>query len=233
MASRESIGTTPVNGRTAGRRRQGPQPGPRAVQSAITSSEIIAVGVLNLVRTTIVTALSGVQDVGAEIGAAAVAAVRGPIQRRHSIGADLGARRARVDPGNGRRRAASIGGELAARRAQPSRGAVKAAGDVGGDIATAAQRSVEGTARPPGARSRRPHAGQERRRGRHGGGRPDRAAAGRAVRATLSGTVAGMRSLVATVAPSAHPRRPPRASAKRSRAKHSRKVTTKRAGSSQ
>ena len=180
---------------------------------------------LHLVRTTIVTALAGVQDVGAEIGTAAVAAVRGSIKAAHSIGGDLGAV-ARESIRGTVVAAASIGGELGGVARSASRGAVKATGDVGGDVATAARRAVEGTALAAkelgvDVRTLAQSAaeGAMEAADRIGG------AGSRAVRATLSGTVAGMRSLVATVAPSAHPRRPPRASGKRSRAKHSRKVT--------
>src|ERR1043166_8713560 len=62
----------------------------RAIQDAINVGEIISVGVLHLVRNTLVTALAGVQDVGAEIGTAGVTAVRGSIKAAYGIGADLG-----------------------------------------------------------------------------------------------------------------------------------------------
>ena len=232
MASRRKQ-PTPINGQppAAGGRDQ--QQVQRAIQSAINSGEIIAVGVLHLVRTTIVTALAGVQDVGAEIGTAAVAAVRGSIKAAHSIGGDLGAV-ARESIRGTVVAAASIGGELGGVARSASRGAVKATGDVGGDVAAAARRAVEGTAlaaKELGVDGRT--LAQSAAEGAREAADRSGGAGSRAVRATLSGTVAGMRSLVATVAPSAHPRRPPRASAKRSRAKHSRKVTTKRAGSSQ
>jgi hypothetical protein len=38
------------------------------LRTAITSSQIIATGVLNLVRSTLITALAGARDVGAEMG---------------------------------------------------------------------------------------------------------------------------------------------------------------------
>jgi hypothetical protein len=53
----------------------------RGIQSAINSGQIIAVGLPNLVRNTIVTALAGAKDIGAEIGTGAVTAVRGSIRR--------------------------------------------------------------------------------------------------------------------------------------------------------
>src|SRR5262245_57624992 len=62
----------------------------RAIQETINAGEIVAVGVLHVVRNTLVTALGGVRDVGAEIGSAAVAAVRGAIKAAYAVGADLG-----------------------------------------------------------------------------------------------------------------------------------------------
>ena len=52
--------------------------------------EIVSVGVVNLVRSTLVTALAGARDVGAELGTAATAAVRGSIRAAAEIGGDLG-----------------------------------------------------------------------------------------------------------------------------------------------
>src|SRR5262245_38894661 len=62
----------------------------RTVQQAITVSEIVSVGVLNLVRSTLVTALSGARDVGGELGGAATTAVRGSIRAAAEVGGDLG-----------------------------------------------------------------------------------------------------------------------------------------------
>jgi Ca2+-transporting ATPase len=192
----------------------------RARSTAARSSRSAA----HLVRTTIVTALAGVQDVGAEVGTAAVAAVRGAIRAAHSIGGDLGAV-VRESIRGTIIAAESIGGELVGVARSAAGGAVKATGDAGGDVATAARRAVEGTvlaAKELGVDVRTlaqsAAEGAMEAADRIGG------AASRAVRATLSGTVAGMRSLVASVAPSAQPRRSPRASPKRSR-----RVATKRA----
>src|SRR3989442_7388166 len=63
----------------------------RTIEDAINSGEIIAVGVLNLVKNTLLTALVGVQDVGAALGVAGVTAVRGSIKAAAAIGGDLGA----------------------------------------------------------------------------------------------------------------------------------------------
>ena len=72
---RDESSPAPPNGHPRAARGTDQQQIQRAIQSAINSGEIVAVGVLHLVRTTIVTALAGVQDVGAEVGTAAVAAV--------------------------------------------------------------------------------------------------------------------------------------------------------------
>jgi hypothetical protein len=50
----------------------------------------VASGVVGLLTRTAVTALSGVRDVGAEVGAVAVTAVRGSVQAAGEIGADVG-----------------------------------------------------------------------------------------------------------------------------------------------
>ena len=59
---------------------------------------------LHLVRSTLVTALAGAQEVGAEVGTAALAAVRGAIRAAASIGADLGGVAREAIRGNGDRR---------------------------------------------------------------------------------------------------------------------------------
>src|SRR5262247_2030193 len=55
-----------------------------------TSTQVNATGVVNLVRHTVVTALDGARDVGAEVGSVAVSAVRGSIQAASVIGGDVG-----------------------------------------------------------------------------------------------------------------------------------------------
>jgi hypothetical protein len=217
MASRPKR-RTPSNGHGNGNatRRTDPRI-QRAIESAISGGEIVAVGVLHLVRDTIVTALAGVGDVGAEIGNAAVAVVRRSIKVAHSIGGDLGTA-ARESIRGTVTAAESIGGELAGVARSASRGAVKATGDLGGDVAIAARRAVEGTvlaARDLGADVRT--LAQSAAEGAMEAADRLGEAASRGVRTTLSGTVAGMRSLVAEGAPAARHRRPPRASAKRGR----------------
>src|SRR5882672_7137156 len=162
----------------------------RTIEDAINSGEIIAVGVLNLVKNTILTALVGVQDVGAALGVAGVAAVRGSIKAAAAIGGDLGAVA----------REAIRGTVTAAEQIGGARGAVNATGEVGGDVGTTARRAVEGTvaaAREVGADvvelARSAAEGAVEAADRIGD------TAGRAVRATLSGTVAGVRTLVRDV----------------------------------
>ena len=50
----------------------------------------VATGVVNLVRDTVVTALDGARDVGAEVGSVAVSAVRGSIRAAGEIGGGVG-----------------------------------------------------------------------------------------------------------------------------------------------
>jgi len=52
-------------------------------------SESVATGVADLVRSTVMTALAGARDVGAEIGHAAAGAVRGSIRAAGQIGGDV------------------------------------------------------------------------------------------------------------------------------------------------
>src|SRR5258705_2797588 len=144
MASRAKR-RPPRNGnRGATARGRDPQGIQRGIRNAINGGEIVAVGVLHLVRDTIVTVLAGVQNVGAEVGTAAVTAVRGSIKAAHGMGGDLGAV-ARESIRSTVTAAESIGGELAGVARAAARGAVKATGDVGGDVATVARRAVEGT----------------------------------------------------------------------------------------
>src|SRR5262249_6722580 len=167
-----------------------------AVGRAITSAEIIATGVLNLVRNTLVTTLSGARDVGGEVAVAAVAAVRGAIKAVEDIGGDLGSVAKQAIKGTVRA-AEEIGGDLGAVTRSASRGAVKTAGELGGDVAIVARRAVEGTieaAREIGADV----AGLATNAAEGAIEAADRigSAAGRTVRATLSGTVSGTRVIV-------------------------------------
>ena len=129
---------------SAARRAQDAQRVQRTIEDAINSGEIIAVGVLNLVKNTILTALVGVQDVGAALGVAGVAAVRGSIKAAAAIGGDLGAVAREAIRGTVTA-AEQIGGELGGVARSAARGAVNATGEVGGDVGTAARRAVEGT----------------------------------------------------------------------------------------
>src|SRR5882672_6832354 len=159
------------------RRAQDAQRVQRTIEDAINSGEIIAVGVLNLVKNTILTALVGVQDVGAALGVAGVAAVRGSIKAAAAIGGDLGAVAREAIRGTVTA-AEQIGGELGGVARSAARGAVNATGEVGADVVELARSAAEGAVEAA-----------------------DRIGdtAGRAVRATLSGTVAGVRTLVRDV----------------------------------
>src|SRR5216110_1757458 len=162
---------------SAARRAQDAQRVQRTVEDAIDSGEIIAVGVLNLVKNTILTALVGVQDVGAALGVAGVAAVRGSIKAAAAIGGDLGAVAREAIRGTVTA-AEEIGGELGGVARSAARGAVNATGEVGADVVGLARSAAEGAVEAAD------HIGDT---------------AGRAVRATLSGTVAGVRTLVRDV----------------------------------
>jgi hypothetical protein len=76
---------------TQDRTRRSMNAGPvqRAIQTTVSSGEALSVGVVNLVKNTLIAAVSGVQDVGKEVGATAVAAVRGSIRAMNEIGGDL------------------------------------------------------------------------------------------------------------------------------------------------
>jgi phage-related protein len=117
----------------------------RAIQIAISSGEIVSVGVLNLVRSTLVAVLGGVREIGAEVATAAVAAVRGAIRAAAEIGGDLGLVAKQAVRG-AIQAADEIGGDLGSVARSTARGAVRAAADVGGDVATVARRAVEGAA---------------------------------------------------------------------------------------
>ena len=68
----------------------------RTIQEVIDTGGAISVGAVNLVKDTARTAISAAQDVGAEAGFAAVAAVRGSIVAAREIGSDLGRLSGRV-----------------------------------------------------------------------------------------------------------------------------------------
>jgi hypothetical protein len=168
----------------------------RAIYTAISSGELVSVGILNLVRTTLVTALAGARDVGSEVGEAAVLAVRGSIRAAETIGADLGSVAKHAIRGT-IEAAEEIGGELGGVARSATRSAVKATGEVRGDVADVARRAVEGTveaARTLGADvvsiARSAAEGAVEAADRIG------TVAGRSVRQTLGGTVAGVRELL-------------------------------------
>jgi hypothetical protein len=115
----------------------------RAIRGTITGGEVISVGVLNLVRNTLVTAVSGARDVGSELGLTAVATVRGTIRAAYSIGGDLGmvaesAARGAV------RAAAEVGGDVGAVARKAIEGTIQAAQDIGADVGAAARKAGQG-----------------------------------------------------------------------------------------
>ena len=115
----------------------------QAVREAITISEIVSVGVLNLVRSTLVAAISGVRDVGAEVGVAATMAVRGSIRAAADVGGDLGTVAKQAIKGIVEA-TQEVGGDLGMAARAAARGAVKTADEVGGDVAKVAGKAVEG-----------------------------------------------------------------------------------------
>lgn len=123
-------------------------PIPRAIAVAVASGETISVGVLRLVKTTLVT-----------VGTVATQAVKGTMQAAGGIGGDFGG------------------------AAQVATRAVKAGGEAGADVSALALNAARGALNAADRMG---------------------SAAGRAVRTTVDGTVAGVRSLVA----SPPPRRP-------------------------
>ncbi len=142
-------------------------------ETAISSGQVLSVGVLDLVRTTLVTAVAGARDVGAELGTAGVSAVRGSIRAAHEIGGDVGIGRAQHDPRHHRGR----GGD---RRRPRRRGAIRHA------RRRARHRRHRGRRRDGRAPRGRRHGGRgararcgrrearaQRRRGRRRGRRPD------------------------------------------------------------
>jgi len=158
------------------RRAQDAQRVQRTIEDAINSGEIIAVGVLNLVKNTILTALVGVQDVGPRWvwPASRPCAAR---SKRPPPSAAIWRGRARGDPRNGDRgrtdrrevggvaRSAARGavnatGEVAATSdggATGRRRTVAAARDVGADVVKLARSAAEGAVeRPITSATRRP-----------------------------------------------------------------------------
>src|SRR5215472_10844625 len=74
--------TTSTRTRKAARPASTAEPRPKTTEAAG--------GVLDLLARTAVTALSGVRDVGAEVGTVAVTAVRGSVRAAGDVGADVG-----------------------------------------------------------------------------------------------------------------------------------------------
>jgi hypothetical protein len=171
----------------------------RTIAVAIVSGATFSAGVVTLVRNTLVAAMSGARGIGAEIGRAGIAAVRGSIRAAYDIGGDLGL----VTKGSmkGTLHAADqLGSDIGEMARSAARGAVKAASDLGADVALVARRAVEGSAeaarelgRDPLSIARSAAEGAVEAADRIGG------ATASAVRRALEGTVAGARGLLVSV----------------------------------
>jgi len=86
---------------------------PAAIRTTLQGAEALSVGLVHAVTETVVTAVRGVQEVGAEIGTTALSAVRGSIRAAEEIGGDLG--RLAISATSGRRRGPGRGPCRAAR----------------------------------------------------------------------------------------------------------------------
>ena len=130
---------------------------PGALRSTLQGAEALSIGLVHAVTETVVTAVRGAQEVGAELGTTALSVVRGSIRAAEEIGGDLGrlamsATSGAVDAGR------EVGGEM-------GRAAVGAAQGA----AHAVQRAGAGAARMVGLSARRPLrkvGGPRRRRAR-------------------------------------------------------------------
>jgi hypothetical protein len=96
---------------------------PDALRTTLQRAEALSVGLVHALTETVVTAVRGVQEVGAEIGTTALSAVRGSIRAAEEIGGDLG------------RLAMSA-----------TNGAVDAGREVGGEVGRAAFGAAQGAA---------------------------------------------------------------------------------------
>src|SRR4029450_12849282 len=103
---------------------------PDALRTTLHGAEALSIGLVHALTETAVTAVRGVQEVGAEIGTTALSAVRGSIRAAEEIGGDLrrlglNATAGAVDAGRG------VGGEfgrVAVGAAQGAAHAVQRAG---------------------------------------------------------------------------------------------------------
>src|SRR5437870_94374 len=63
---------------------------PAAIRTTLQGAEALSVGLVHAVTETVVTAVRGVQEVGAEIGTTALSAVRGSIRAGREVGGEVG-----------------------------------------------------------------------------------------------------------------------------------------------
>jgi hypothetical protein len=172
----------------------------RGVRTTITAGEIITTGVVNLVRTTLVSSVAGVRDVGGEIGVTAISAVRSAIRAGTEIGGDLDAVVKQALKGTVQA-TTQIGGDVGSVVHAAARGAVRTAEQLGGNVGTVARRAVEGTveaAREIGGDVM--SLAQNAAEGAVEAADRISTAAGRTVRDTLSGSIAGIRGPAREVA---------------------------------
>jgi hypothetical protein len=154
---------------------------------------------VRVVTRTLVAALAGVQEVGREVGATGVGAVRGGIRAASDIGADLGHVATSAIRGT-----VEAAGELGGGAGSAARGTAGAVADVGADLGRIARRAVDGT------RSAADRIGT---------------AASRTVRSTMATTAQGVRGLL----PSSPARRPTARTEGRGRGRRGAPAKSKRA----
>jgi hypothetical protein len=193
----------PEASRGADRRRRAPAPAASSARdgaAALTQAiEGVTVGLVRVVTSTLVAALAGVQEVGREVGATGVGAVRGGIRAASDIGADLGHVATSAIRGT-----VEAAGELGGGAGSAARGTAGAVADVGADLGRIARRAVDGT------RSAADRIGT---------------AASRTVRSTMATTAQGVRGLL----PSSPARRPTARTEGRGRGRRGAPAKSKRA----
>ena len=131
---------------------------PDARHTTLQRAEALSVGLVHALTETAVTAVRGVQEVGAEIGTTAVSAVRGSILSAEEIGGDLGrlaksATNGAVDAG---REVGGGVGRVAVGAAQGAAHAVQRAGmSAARMVGLSARRPLQNNERPRRRRARR------------------------------------------------------------------------------
>jgi hypothetical protein len=132
------------------------------LESGLRRAEAVSVGLVHALTDTVITAVRGAQDVGAEIGSTAVGAVRGSIRAAEDIGGDLG-RLARTAADGAVTATRQVGGEVGRVALEAAQTAVQAVQRAG---ASAGRMLGMGTApiRRPGHKAPGRRAGRARRK---------------------------------------------------------------------